>query len=266
MPRTPILITGCQRSGTTLLCLILDSHPEIRSIDEDKFECWYMSTYIYAPWFPTYVAFKLPRYAANISFIKSLKGSRTVWCIRDPFDVVWSMVKLQSALESGINVDWPAHPFGAQIEIVNSYWALDDKARNEFAQDMNQFELIYGKPPQERSRQDNIFTGALCWKIKNTLPNKYETEGISHHAVLYESLVTMPKETIGQVLDFFSIDWNDNVLRHHELHEGQSIGNTSNKRPIDSNSVGQGIENFSQEDIDTIEKVCRKTAKKWGYM
>jgi len=266
MSHTPILITGCQRSGTTLLSLVIDSHPGIYSIDEDKFECWYMNTYINAPWLPAYVAFKLPRYAPDTSFIKSLRNPRVIWCLRDPLDAVWSMTKLQIALDENNCVAWTAHPFCAQTEITNSYWALDDTVRQELEQDMSRLQEISGRKPGERSRQDNIFIGALCWKVKNELPEKYITERIDYHVVKYESLVTTSGETIRQILDFIGVDWNDDVLRHHEMHEGKSIGETSNKRPIDSSSIGQGVKNFSQGDIDIIEKVCRKTAEKWGYM
>ena len=34
MKNKPILVLGCQRSGTTLLNLILDSHPQIHGFDE----------------------------------------------------------------------------------------------------------------------------------------------------------------------------------------------------------------------------------------
>ena len=47
MSRKPILITGCQRSGTTLMSLILDSHPEIFNIDEYKFEYFAINTYLH---------------------------------------------------------------------------------------------------------------------------------------------------------------------------------------------------------------------------
>ena len=70
--RVPILITGCQRSGTTLMNLILDSHPKIWGIDEDRFDFPSIYGYLSAPIPAPFVSFKLPRYAHIMPFIEML--------------------------------------------------------------------------------------------------------------------------------------------------------------------------------------------------
>ena len=266
MPNTPIVITGCQRSGTTLLSLVLDSHPNIKSIDEDKFDFPKINIYLHAPWFPRFVSFKLPRYASVLSFIKMLKDLRVIWCIRDPIDAVWSMIKLQMKLDGTNTVAWAAHPAFAQVEVLTSSCVLDKTVKLDLAQDLRRLEMIANKNPKERTRQENIFTGALCWRVKNELPSLYISENINFHTVRYESLVTKPEATIKQILGYIGVSWSDNVLRHHELHDGVSIGNTSNTRPIDSSGVGSGKANFTAEEVELIKEVCNKTAEKWGYL
>ena len=149
MSKTPILITGCQRSGTTLLNLILDSHPEMMSIDEDKFDYRFINTYLHAEWLPQYISFKLPRYAPILLFLKSLKDLRIIWSIRDPVDVVWSMVKLQVVLDKVNTVAWAVHPNCAEREILNSYWVFPDVVKHDLAQDMKRYEMIVNKKPVE---------------------------------------------------------------------------------------------------------------------
>jgi hypothetical protein len=265
MSKTTILITGCQRSGTTLMRLVVNSHPDILSIDEDRFDYPSINTYLEAPWLPTIVSFKLPQYAPILPFIKSLPNARVLWCIRDPVDTVWSMVNLQRKLSQYETVSWAAHPLCAQSEIRNSYWILDDTLKRQLAQNIDKFVTIANKNPKDRTRMEIIFTGALCWKIKNELPGQYEKEGIDYHTVRYESLVTKQSETISEVLSYIGVGWNDNVLKHHELHNGMSIGDTSNTRPIDSSGVERGIRNFTSEELELIQTVCTSTADKWNY-
>jgi hypothetical protein len=235
------------------------------SLDEDEFDYPSINTYLHAPCLPHFVSFKLPRYAPVLSFIKNLKDLRVIWSIRDPIDSVWSMVKLQMELDGTNFVAWAAHPDCAQYEILNSHCVLDEAVKLDLAQDMSKFEMIAKKDPKERNRQESIFTGALCWSIKNELPPLYKAENISFFTVRYEILVTTPEDTIKEILGYVGASWSDTVLKHHELHDGVSIGNTSNTRPIDSSGIGCGVENLTQEEVGLIKKVCTKTAEKWDY-
>lgn len=276
MTRTPILITGCQRSGTTLINLILNSHPKIWGIDEDKFSFPYIYSYLSSP-VPQalpFVSFKLPRYAHILPFIEMLPGCRVLWCIRDPMDVVWSMVKLNLNL-GNINAPWAAHPGGGLSEITNSYLVLNDEQKGELRDHMAEFARLtekfknFPKSPENMTaidRRDCVFMGALCWRIKNELPRLYKARNIDFHVIRYADLVTNPKDQIAKILDYIGADWSEEVLMHHRLHKGVSIGNTSNTRAIDQNSLGMGKRNLSQEERDLIKSVCEKTAQSWNYI
>ena len=63
MNNTPIIITGCQRSGTTLLHLILDSHPEVRGMDEWEVKADLFYEYLTLPRYASCIAMKLPKVA-----------------------------------------------------------------------------------------------------------------------------------------------------------------------------------------------------------
>lgn len=265
MQKTPILITGCQRSGNTLMRLILNSHPDILSIDEDTFDYPSINTYLYAQWTPPFVAFKLPRYAPIISFINSLTNTHVIWCTRNPLDTVYSMIKLQIKLDDTCTVSWAAHPACAQTEIINSYFALTPSIRANLSQLMIKFNKITKKAPINRNLQDKIFLGALCWRIKNELPSMYKINNIDFLPIKYEELVTTPKYIITGILDYIGVSWSDNVLKHHLLHNGVSIGNTINTTPISNKSIGGGVQNLSQEETTLIDHICSEKAKEWNY-
>jgi len=269
--RTPILITGCQRCGTTLMNLILDSHPAIWGIDEEKFAFPSIYSYLAAPMpqAPPFVSFKLPQYAHILPFIEMLPGCRVLWCVRDPVDVVWSMVKLGSE-----SIPWAAHPSGGWAEVSNAYWMLDDERKREISGYMAEFARLTEKfvklantpgSGMKIERRDSVFIGALCWRIKNELPSLYKNRKIDFHVIRYADLVRQPQEHIADALDYIGVDWDDNVLMHHRLHKGTSIGNTSNTRAIDQNSLGAGRKNLSEEEQGLIKVICGKTASNWNF-
>ena len=256
--------------------LILDSHPKIWALDEDQY--LFISIYLYLsapiPGAPSFVSFKLPDHAHILPFIKMLPGCRVLWCIRDPLDVVWSMMKLRIPYKN-INIPWPAHPGGGRREIENSFWVLSDLQREELSGHMHEYGIVINKlmhilqnSPEndiEIAREDLVLIAALCWRIKNELPSLYKAHDIDFHVVRYEDLVTSPKDQIAETLNFIGADWSDKVIMHHRLHDGKSIGNTVNTRAIDQNSLGLGKNNLSQEEQDLIKKICGKTAKHWHY-
>ena len=108
---TPILITGCQRSGTTLLNLILDSHPQIKGVDEGDFFVDLLHEYLNHPDYHPYVAFKLPKISHLVPALQFVPGIKVLWCIRDPRDVVMSMLKLKRRVNDGLRgkILWSIH-------------------------------------------------------------------------------------------------------------------------------------------------------------
>jgi len=265
MKKTIILITGCQRSGTTLLHLILDSHPEISSINEKEFKFHHLNTYINAPWLPNNIAFKLPRYAPILQFIKGLPNRKVLWCIRDPVDVVYSMVNLRIQLQENLTIPWAAHPEAARAEILNCYWPLGIDQKNNLKELMSEYQKILSINILDWGKSEIIFSAALCWRIKNELALIYQSEGIGFHAVRYENVVMNTEDSAKEILDYIGVPWNDDVLRHHELHKGITSGGAVESRPVDENSLGLGKCYFTRNDIELISRICGDLPEKWGY-
>jgi hypothetical protein len=194
----PIFIVGCQRSGTTLLRLMLDSHPDISCGPETRFlsdlakittlhwtrmsnfgfdkDYWHRSI---AQFFETiqrdYAASrgktrwadKTPRYALTLGFLDQLFPScQVVHVIRDGRDVVASH----------------RHRFGYRSAV---------KAAEKW-------------PRYIRAARE---AGARLG------PERYRE-------VRYEALVADPKGTMQELLDFLGEPWDDAVLHHDDyLHD-----------------------------------------------
>ncbi|MGC2457989.1 MAG: sulfotransferase [Gallionellaceae bacterium] len=261
----PILITGCQRSGTTLLHLILDSHPDNTGIDETVFSKVPLSDYLNDLKYHPYVSFKLPAASYQADFIKTIPGIKVVWCVRDPRDVVLSMINLKVKISDYAVLPWVMHPEGAMREIENIAITLQKICGMNLSILINTYREIASKQPALWSLEEQVYVASLCWRIKQQLLSIYDELEIPYRILPYESLVNNPEHAIRDVLDFVGLPWHDNVMNHHQLHSGESVGSTVNTRPIDNSSTGKWAKEFDTQTLSIIQTVCSDTAAKFGY-
>ncbi len=258
----PIIVTGCQRSGTTLLSLILDSHPQIRSVDEAEFDLPKLGEYLGNPAYHPNVAFKLPKDAAFFHAFKTLPDLKVLWCVRDPRDVVLSMLNLAVDTVNGKRIAWANHSHSGMREIESCFPFLPGQ---EPPPGMQEYQRVSRLPLHMRSRRDGVTMGALCWELKNRLPDLYARESFPHMVVVYEELIRRPRATLEKVLAFLGLPWHDDVLNHHKLHNQLYIGNTPGNKPIDPENSGKWRRALDEEELEIIESVCHGSAARFGY-
>ena len=265
MNNTPIIITGCQRSGTTLLHLILDSHPEIRGVDEMEFRNEHLLNYLTHADYHPFVSLKLPTFSHDINGLKKIPKTKVLWCIRDYRDVISSMIKLQLNF-NGTASSWAIHPYGGGREIKSCEKVLENRMDDELIDLLRSYHQMITTPPDSAwSNEKVVFVAALCWRLKQEVLKLYDIYQIEYSMVFYEKLLQNPKEEIEKILSYLNIQWNENVLNHHKIHSGFSVGNTDNAKPIDKSNIGKWKETLQPEDIKIIDEVCLNTAIKFGY-
>ncbi len=264
MSNQVIVITGCQRSGTTLLNLVLDSHPDIVGVDEDRFRPEALSVYLEDPAYGPWVCFKMPAQAHFVEAIAGLPGVRVLWPVRDPRDVVVSMMRLE-VVAGGVKAPMAAHPTaGARGQVPACLQALG-RVPDDIVDEVTAFMAQAGTGPNELSLRQKTRAAALHWRIKQDLLSLYERAGIPVHVFRYEDLVTRPREEIQKIIDFLGIRWHDDLLAHHRLHSGVSIGRTNNTRAIDQASVGRYRGELGDEEIALIRRIAGPYAARYGY-
>jgi len=246
---------------------VLDSHPDVHSIDEADY--WKrarpIDDYLADPALPAFVAFKLPQEARRVEELAAKYTSiRILWCLRDPRDVVASMVSLTLRHEESKLV-WACHPNGAIHELAQAIPALPEDARAKLAPHLERYAALSTTPYEARNRTDAIFTGALCWGVKNEFLKVYRKRQLPLIEVRYEPLVTSPRDTIEQLLASIGLPWSEDVLRHHQLHSGMLIGRTDASRAIDQTKVGRWAQDFSEGELAAIRGVCGELAGELGY-
>jgi hypothetical protein len=252
-------LAGCQRSGTTMLRLALESHPKIQCFDEvlayrtlsGENTCGKKELQTGNG----LVGFKIPRFSEQFlwpscvdpdygRFPSFYRGEKVIFIVRNVLDVVSSMITLSA--DNGLS--W-LERYGRQIllHVLTHGFANDSlrKASDGIALERLPLHLI----------------GALYWINKN----HGLLDLIEHRApvlvVNYEEVVSRPREVLSGVCDFLGVEWSDEVLNHPdhehgELYEdGKTIGSTDPKRQIDTASLGRFSKVLGEGECREIKEV-----------
>jgi len=233
-----LIITGCQRSGTTLLGMILEAHPRIDLIDENNPHYHPVGEITYeldveAAAKPhrgnSVLGFKAPRDSHRVAeIVQGIPHLRVLWIERDILQVVSSMLSLK--VKNGV---W-AMEF-APREIRKHIAATAD----EIAQ---QLFVSAGELAEESDRE--VFLAALCWLVKRD--QRREAQRAYAPIILhltYDDLVLDPESSIRRILEFLNLDWHDAVLSHHsEIDSSPEFprpGGAVSARPVDADSLSK---------------------------
>lgn len=249
-------VLGCQRTGTTLLRLILEAHPEIVCYDEIKGYRILQNSVAEDSSPARLVGFKLPRWTEQLTrpilydegaeghCNNFYRGERILFLRRNVRDTIASMLKFKAGHSNWCEIWVP--------RIIQSKVAREAKFRARYAAELSIIESC-GSPL--------IGLAALYWKYKNDAFFDYCEAGLPVLAVSYENLVTNPRPVLQSVCRHLGIAFHENLLRHHELphtelfENGLAVGNSDPKSPIQSHSVGQWQRFLSKEDLHIVDSI-----------
>jgi hypothetical protein len=255
----PIFVGGAGRSGTTLLRLMLDSHPRIACGPELKvvppwLGQWRLDRKSFGPYAAEYLGLAAEvvddAYRAKVSVLleearrrsgkprvadktpnlvfhfgplhRLFPESSLIHLIRDGRDVVASL----------LGVDW-YEPDGGRLaftrtaEAAAGYWAQAVRA----------------------GRKARRHLGDAVLEVR------------------YEDLVRETEREMRRVLDHLDEPWDAAVLRHfdqpHDL--AAEPGAEEAMRPVYTSSVGRWRRVLSREDLTTVERVAGSLLEELGY-
>ena len=250
-------IVGCQRSGTTLLRLILESHSKIYCYDEYLAYARLRDGDVSEVQEHEVVGFKIPRWTEQLNDpVLSDEGHEVVatrfyarepivYMIRDVRDVVLSMANL-ILNDHGRPVSW-LDAWGLRI--------LDAKSQNPNFRQRYKREL-------DLVRQDRYAAGALYWKFKTDAYYDYMNLGWPVLLLQYERLTTESERSLRRITTFIDVPWEPDTLNHEKLvhpeldGQGKTVGGTDPRRPIDQVSVGRWRERLPEAAVDSILSVA----------
>jgi len=245
-------IVGCQRSGTTLMRLVLECHSHIECLDE-RFSYPMLAGHYEPSRRTRLLGLKVPCITEQfgqevLSDILLLPESRNpyegqplLFMLRDVRDTVASM----RALKLG-NRPW-----------LDMYLQPTLRTKRErepaFAERYaSAFALL------EQARHRELASAALYWRYKTESLLAHIARGLPVLAIRYEDLVARPTLELLRLCGFLRIPWEPALIAHPDFQHGEvdrfgtAIGGTDSRRPIDTTSVGKWRSSFSKDELDEI--------------
>lgn len=247
-------ILGSQRSGTTLLGLCLEAHPDIELIEENDarfHQPYFLTRRIdlglvneYKPPCIKAICFKSPRDSHRVKSISlEINPVKILWMRRSVYEVVASMLRPRSAVGGK---SWAAKH--AEHELTKYFF--------EGVYDPSLAKLYRDAVSLGSSREKMVSLACLCWIAKfrcELLAGKYF--GHNFYRIDYEKLVADPESVMKSLLRFLELSWDPRVLKHNDFVTGSRPGGTMPERPIDLNSLNKWRSELFESDLATIDRL-----------
>ncbi len=240
MPDRCFFILGCQRSGTTLLRLILECHSQIYCYDEITAYRALAARDFSASGAAERVGFKIPRWTEQLtqarlsdagqaeSAERFYGGHKLLFLLRDARDTVASMLRLGADGGSWLSV-WGQRILDAKLR--------DPDFRQRYTPEIARLD----------STADRLAVqGALYWKYKTQAYFDYRALGFPVIPVRYRTLVSAPEPALRRVVTFLGLDWQDALIHPENQPHGErfasglTVGDTDPTRSIDTRSLRRG--------------------------
>ena len=249
-PSGPIFIGGAGRSGTTLLRVMLDSHPRISCGPELKvgpavLELWQR---LRGPWSTGLVARGAAPDQVDALFRDLLLGlvaagpapaPKPRLAEKTPHNVFWFR-ELGQLFGDAAFVHVVRNGYDVVASLLRVDWRGPDGERLEYTRD----------PAAAARYWAAAVTAGLDAADEPLLAGRL-------HVVHYEELVTEPEATLRRLLGFLGEPWDPAVLKHdrrdHTLGGESSAGRVA--EPIDSGSVGRALRDLSPAQRDIARPV-----------
>jgi hypothetical protein len=276
---SPIFIVGANRSGTTLLRLILNAHSRIAIPEEliyfDSFlegvpiEQW-ESPGLSVRKFQNFVEKFLTENCRFLNELEKHQLKRDI--LEGPHDLRHPYKKtLESWARHWNKPRWgektPGNLFYADV-IVEMF----PSAR--FIHMVRDPRAVVASMQGASFFPNDIVFNALSWRkhVREGLSTLTENVSADQRTTIrYEDLVSEPEETVQKLCTFLDEPYEPQVLQFHEnaerymKEEATSSFNTRATRPITASRTDAWKHQFTDEEVATIECLCPTEMEAFGY-
>lgn len=233
-----ILIVGSQRTGSTLMSMILGAHPDLTLKGDVDLPDILSGTCQHGD-----VIHAVIWTARHSLFREAIPNARYIFMLRDIRAIVSSMLELGTP-----GLSW-AEQF-AIPEIARAITGISNW--NSQHRVIPYLGSIYHDG-------DILKAATVCAYLKSYMLREYIRHEMRVYPVRYEALVACPRETLEKVAEFLEVEWSDNFLSH-SLFQGDTkefAGNDPN-RPIDAASVYKWRSILTGDKVERIATVVEE--------
>jgi hypothetical protein len=251
VPERPIFIVGAMGSGTTLLRLMLDSHPAIavppetgfmRSYNAQRFAPFKHSGRHWAGrlgWSEEELDAELRAFYDRLFTRYAEQHGKRRWGEKTPLHT-WHVENIARLFPDAVFVGMVRHPLGSVGSNLSRFTAgMRQHARH-----------------WERYSHE-VVAQALRHPERFVL-------------LRYEDLVLRPREAMGELLDWLGEPWSDAVLSHHEVQAGRGgvltvEGRSRADDPIDVSRIHKWQGTLGDEEKQWLAGRLKRRAEFFGY-
>jgi hypothetical protein len=249
--RGPVFIVGAMGSGTTLLRLMLDSHPSIAIPHETGFMRSY-NAQLFAPF-----KHSGDRWAQRLGFTDEEYDE----LLREFYDRLF-MRYAESHGKQRWGEKTPLHT-----------WHIESMARVfPDAQVIGVLRHPFGSVASNTRRfKAEMPKHARHW---DSYTRELASQAIAHpdrlRLLRYEELVQHPEPVLRELLEWLGEPWSDSVLEHHAVQaarggDGRVEGKSRSDEPIDTTRVDKWTRLLDDEDQRWLGKRLGRLAGFYGY-
>jgi len=255
----PIIVGGCDRSGTTLLRAAIDSHPLIAAGPESwvfvyrREPGWLASEYGFEEAFVRELMDTSPSLAAFADdFFEAYRKrcGAAVWCEKSPRNVLrfpWILERF---------------PKARIVHIIRDGRDVACSLRHH---------------PKRIRVGDRYVPSNINRPIRSCIDHwtKYVRAGLAHRGderyteVRYEDLVSDYEGTMRRLCEHCRVEWSDEVLRREEIQSKRSdmeIVNPEVRTPLYHSSLGRWRRDLSEEEQALVMKRAGGLLGTLGYL
>jgi hypothetical protein len=252
-------IIGCQRTGTTLMRLVLECHSQIHCCDESSAYNLLRRTASPPAGSHRLLGLKVPCVTEQLADASlwdewllrdgvdnDYCGQRLVFMVRDVRDTVSSMRQLHLH-----GAPWNGAPWieKSMIPSLRAKIVKSPAFRARYAAEISRL---------SGARHPSLARAAFYWRYKTDALFDYLDRGFPVLLVRYEDLVRQPQIELLRICGFLQVPWEPQLLSH-SLHphgevkgDGSTIGGTDPCRGIDTTSVQRWQQTFGAAEIEDI--------------
>jgi len=242
----PLLVVGSMGSGTTLIRLMLDSHPDIMIAQETGFlrsvNAQYFSPFwLFGDRFANGMGLSAEQFDAHVrtfydavfSEAARLRGAK-IWGDKTPFHVHLMPLAARVFPEARFLATM-RHPGAVLVSMRRFGWSASQAISH--------------------------------WlRIQQALADQAAALGDRICFARYEDLVSQPEQVMTEVLRSLDLPWDDAVLRHNEIQAGSRFeGGTRGDRAVDRTRIGAWVDELPENQARELDDRAGAAARLWGY-
>ena len=247
----PVLVFGAQRSGTTLLRLMLDAHPNIAIGPETGFlrrigeaAQWPAVGRSGVPWSdgwsvdPETVEREFALAFERVFAAHAAAQGARRWGEKTPLNASYGerLARL-----------WP----DAQVVTIVRHPVPVVRSRARWGPSHT--------PPRVLENWAKV--------ARNHVRNRAVLGSERFHLVRFEDLVSSPRPVMEEVLAFLGEPWHPDVLRHHDIAGEAEVTDGGNRtdQPVDPDRATAWTADVTDEELAIVEQVCGTEIGWFGY-